>query len=367
MRGIMKSNRWLLLALLGLLVTAFAAACGGDDEDASGADSSAAAPAEGSSAAAPAGSGEAAGGGGKLTLVAYSTPKEAYEAVIPAFQATPAGQGTTFEQSYGASGDQSRAVVSGLPADIAAFSLEPDITRLTDEGLVDADWNAGANKGMVTDSVVVLVVRKGNPDGIKTWDDLVKPGVEVISPNPFISGGARWNVMAAYGAQIKAGKTEDEAKAYLEKLFHQIVVQPKSARDALNAFVEGKGDVMIGYENEAITAQQKGEEVDYVIPDQTILIENPIAVVNTSKNAAAAKAFVDFAISPEGQKLFAEKGYRPVDATVAQEFADTYPTPSGLFTIADVGGWPEVMKTFFDKDAGIVAEINKNLGVPLEG
>ncbi len=285
----------------------------------------------------------------------------------PAFQATPAGQGTSFEQSYGASGDQSRAVVSGLPADIAAFSLEPDITRLTDEGLVDADWNAGANKGMVTDSVVVFVVRKGNPDGIKTWDDLVKPGVEVISPNPFISGGARWNVMAAYGSQIKAGKTEDEAKAYLEKLFHQIVVQPKSARDALNAFVEGKGDVMIGYENEAITAQQKGEEVDYVIPDETILIENPIAVVNTSKNAATAKAFVDFAISPAGQKLFAEKGYRPVDTTVAQEFADTYPTPSGLFTIADVGGWPEVMKTFFDKDAGIVAEINKNLGVPLEG
>ncbi len=364
MRGIMRSNRWLLAGALLLLLPVMATACGGDDDEASGADS--AAPAEGSSAAAPAESGEA-GAGGKLTLVAYSTPKEAYEAVIPAFQATPAGQGTTFDQSYGASGDQSRAIVSGLPADIAAFSLEPDMTRLTDEGLVDAGWNSGPTKGMVTDSVVVFLVRKGNPKGLKTWDDLIKPDVEVINPNPFVSGGARWNVMAGYGAQIEQGKTEEQAVEYLDKLFHQIVVQPKSARDGLNAFVEGKGDVLIAYENEAITAQQKGEDVEYVIPDETILIENPIAVVNTSKSAATAKAFVDFALSPEGQKLFAEKGYRPVDATVQQEFADTYPTPSALFTIADVGGWPEVMEKFFDKDTGIVAEINKKLGVPLEG
>src|SRR5262245_58359722 len=195
MRCIMKSNRWLLVGVFALLLAALTAACGGDDEDASGAESSAATPAEGSSGAAPAESGEAAaGGGGKLTLVAYSTPKEAYEAVIPAFQATPAGAGTTFDQSYGASGDQSRAIVSGLPADIAAFSLEPDMTRLTDEGLVDAGWNSGPTKGMVTDSVVVFLVRKGNPKGIKTWDDLIKPGVEVINPNPFVSGGARWNV-----------------------------------------------------------------------------------------------------------------------------------------------------------------------------
>ena len=244
MHGIMKSNRWLLVgALLLLLAACWPARAAGDDDEASGAD--AAAPAEGSSAAAPAESGEA-GGGGKLTLVAYSTPKEAYEAVIPAFQATPAGQGATFDQSYGASGDQSRAIVSGLPADIAAFSLEPDMTRLTDEGLVDAGWNAGPTKGMVTDSVVVFLVRKGNPKGIKTWDDLVKPGVEVINPNPFVSGGARWNVMAGYGAQIKQGKTEEQAVEYLDKLFHQIVVQPKSARDGLNAFVEGKGDVLLG-------------------------------------------------------------------------------------------------------------------------
>jgi sulfate/thiosulfate-binding protein len=349
----------ILLSLLAMVAIAvIAVACGGDEDSGE----AAAAPATEGSAAA----GEA-GGGGKVTLVAYSTPKEAYEAVIPAFQATAAGKGSDFDQSYGASGDQSRAVASGLAADVVAFSLEPDMTRLVDEELVDAGWNAGPTKGMVTDSVVVFVVRKGNPDGIKTWDDLIKPGVEVLSPNPFISGGARWNVMAAYGAQIKAGKTEDEAKDYLDRLFRQIVVQPKSARDTLNAFVEGKGDVMISYENEAITAQQKGEDVDYVIPEQTILIENPIAAVKSSKNAGTAKAFVDFALSPEGQKAFAEKGYRPADPAVLSQFADTYPQPAGLFTLADVGGWPEVMKTFFDKDTGIVAEINRNLGVPLDG
>jgi sulfate transport system substrate-binding protein len=369
MRRIMKLNRYWGLALLAAVVLGLVAACGGDDDegDASAA-SSGAAPAAGSTAAGGESSAAAAAGeGGKLTLVAYSTPKEAYEAVIPGFQATPAGAGVQFDQSYGASGDQSRAIVSGLPADVAAFSLEPDMTRLVDEGLVDADWNAGPTKGMVTDSVVAFVVRKGNPDNIKTWDDLIKPGVEVLTPNPFISGGARWNVMAGYGAQIKAGKTEEEAVDYLDKLFRQVVVQPKSARDTLNAFVEGKGDVMLSYENEAITAQQKGEDVDYVIPDSTLLIENPIAVVNSSKNAATAKAFVDYALSAPAQKLFAEKGYRPADPAVLAEFADTFPQPSGLFTIADVGGWPDVMKKFFDKDAGIMAEINKNLGEPLEG
>jgi sulfate transport system substrate-binding protein len=365
----MKINRHGGLALLALLVLGLVAACGGDDEggDDSSAASSAAPAGDTTAAAGESSAAAPAGEGGKLTLVAYSTPKEAYEAVIPAFQKTPAGAGVTFDQSYGASGDQSRAIVSGLPADIGAFSLEPDMTRLVDEGLVDADWNAGPNKGMVTDSVVVFLVRKGNPKAIKTWDDLIKPGVEVINPNPFVSGGARWNVMAGYGAQIEQGKTEEQAVEYLEKLFRQIVVQPKSAREGLNAFVEGKGDVLIAYENEAITAQQKGEDVDYVIPDETILIENPIGVVNTSKSLPAAKAFVDFAISPDGQRLFAKAGYRPVDQAVLGEFTDTFPTPAALFTIQDVGGWPDVMKTFFDKDDGIVAKINRDLGVPLEG
>src|SRR5919204_256655 len=180
-----------------------------------------------------AGCGGGSGGGGRrLTLVAYSTPREAYQALIPAFQATDAGGGVTFSQSYGASGDQSRAVANGLKADVVALSLEPDMTRLVDKGLVARDWNAGAEKGMVTDSVVVLVTRKGNPKHIRTWDDLVRPGVEVITPNPFTSGGARWNIMAAYGAQLEQGKSKQEALDYLNKLFKNVAVQDKSARES---------------------------------------------------------------------------------------------------------------------------------------
>src|SRR5215203_4458850 len=239
------------------------------------------------------------GGGGKLTLVAYSTPREAYEALIPGFQKTDAGKGISFSQSYGGSGDQARAVENGLAADVVALSLEPDMTKLVDAGLVAKDWNADAHKGMITNSVVVFVTRKGNPKGIKTWDDLVKPGVEVIEPNPFTSGGAKWNVMAAYGAQLQAGKSPEQAEAYLLELFRHVPVQDKSAREALQTFIGGKGDVMIAYENEAITAQQKDQQVDYMIPDQTILIENPIAVAARSRNAAKASAFVEFLRSEE--------------------------------------------------------------------
>jgi sulfate/thiosulfate transport system substrate-binding protein len=301
------------------------------------------------------------GGGDKLTLVAYSTPREAYEQLIPAFQKTEAGKGISFSQSYGSSGDQSRAIQNGLAADVVTLSLEPDMTKLVDAGLVAKDWNAGEHKGMVTDSVVVFVVRKGNPKSIRTWDDLVKPGIEVIEPNPFTSGGAKWNIMAAYGAQLKAGKTPEQAAAWLEQMFRNVPVQDKSAREALQTFIGGKGDVMLAYENEAITAQQKAQAVDYVVPDSTILIENPIAVVSKSKNATAAKAFVDYLRSADAQRIFAEKGYRPVNEQVAA--TANFPKPSGLFTIDDLGGWSEVNKKFFDKTTGIVADIERKVGV----
>jgi sulfate transport system substrate-binding protein len=308
-----------------------------------------------------AGCGGGSGGGDRLTLVAYSTPREAYEQLIPAFQKTDAGKGVSFSQSYGASGDQARAVQSGLAADVVAFSLEPDMTKLVDDGLVARDWNANQSKGMVTDSVVVFVTRKGNPKNIKTWDDLIKPGVEVITPNPFTSGGARWNVMAAYGAQIEQGKSPEQAVAYLEQLFRNVPVQDKSAREALQTFVGGKGDVMLAYENEAITAQQKDQQVDYTIPDQTILIENPIAVTTKSKDPTAAKAFVDYLLTPEAQQVFVDKGYRPVDQQVAA--TANFPKPSGLFTIADLGGWSEVNRKFFDKQAGLMADVEQKIGV----
>jgi sulfate/thiosulfate-binding protein len=300
---------------------------------------------------------------GAVTLVAYSTPKAAYDAIIPLFKATPEGAGVDFETSYGASGDQSRAVESGLPADVVAFSLQPDIDRLVKDGMVAADWNTGPTKGMVTDSVVVFVVRKGNPKGIKTWEDLTKPGIGVIEPNPFTSGGARWNVMAGYGAEVKNGKTEEQATQYLTDLFKNIVVQDASARAALQTFVAGQGDVMLAYETEAIAAQRGGQDVDYIVPDQTILIENPVAVTNVGDATEKAKAFVTFLTTPTAQKAYAGKGYRPVLADVASQYTSTFPTPSGLFTIADLGGWTAVTTKFFDKTNGIVARIEQGIGV----
>jgi sulfate/thiosulfate transport system substrate-binding protein len=217
---------------------------------------------------------------------------------------------------------------------------------------------------MVTTSVVVFVVREGNPKGITTWDDLIEPDVEIITPNPFTSGGARRNIMAAYGAQLEQGKTHDEAVEYLTAMISNTPVQDKSAREALQTFVGGKGDVMLAYENEAITAQQKGEKIEYVIPDQTILIENPIAVISESDNLEESEAFVDFLRSADAQAIFAEKGYRPVLASELDEA--TYPTPAVLFTIDDLGGWSEVTDRFFNAETGIMVAIEEDRGVPVE-
>jgi len=303
-------------------------------------------------------------GGGSLSLVAYSTPREAYEELTGAFAETEAGQGVTFETSFGGSGEQSRAVEGGLPADVAAFSLEPDMTRLVEAGLVEESWSDNEYNGMVTNSVVVLAVRKGNPEGIQDWDDLTREGIEVINANPFTSGGAKWNVMAAYGAQLEKGASEEEAIEYLRQMFANIPVQDKSARESLATFTGGKGDVLLAYENEAIQAQESGEDLEYVVPDQTILIENPIAVTTDSQNAEQAEAFVDFLRSPEGQQIFGEKGYRPVVEEVAAEF--DFPEPPGLFTIADLGGWETVNEEFFDSENGVIADINREMGAPTE-
>jgi ABC-type molybdate transport system substrate-binding protein len=192
-----------------------------------------------------------------LTLVAYSTPREAYGQIIPLFQKTAAGKDVSFEQCYGSSGEQSRAVIAGLAADVVALSLEPDVTDLVAKGLVDKSWNKGFYKGMVTTSVVVFAVRDGNPKKIRNWSDLIKPGVEVLTPNPLTSGGARWNVMAAYGAQRKLGKTDKQAQDYLLKLFQHVTVQDKSARESLQTFLGGKGDVLLANENEAFSRPGK--------------------------------------------------------------------------------------------------------------
>jgi sulfate/thiosulfate transport system substrate-binding protein len=300
----------------------------------------------------------------KLSLVAYSTPREAYAKLIPMFEATPSGDGVSFTQSYGASGDQARAVQAGLKADIVALSLAPDVDQLVKAGLVDPKWNRQSYRGMVTDSVVVFAVRDGNPKKIRSWDDLLKKGVQVITPNPFTSGGARWNVMAAYGAWLKLGKTKAQAQAKLLQLFQHVAVQDKSARDSLNTFLSGKGDVLLTYENEAIAAQMAGQKAPYVIPRSTILIENPIAVLKDSPNKDAANKFIRFLKTPPAQQIFADYGYRPIVKSVFQANKKKFPTRPGQFTIDQLGlgGWDKVQRDFFDPNTGIVASIERQVG-----
>ncbi len=339
-----KGRRPLIVALA--LTALLAAGCGGASDEIGG------------------GSAHAGGENGTLSLIAYSTPQVVYDQMIPAFQQTAAGNGIGFKESFGASGDQSRAVAAGQPADVVAFSLAPDMDKLADAGLVAKDWADTPTKGMVSDSVVVFVVRKGNPKGIRTWDDLLKPGVQVLTPNPFSSGGAKWNLLAAYGAASDAGRDPAAGLAYLRSLLTEHVkVQDKSGRESLQSFIAGNGDVALSYENEAVTAQKKGTNIDYVVPDQTIKIENPIATTTSSKHPAAAKAFVAFALSTRGQQLFAAWGYRPVDQAVLRTSADRFPTPPGLFTIDDLGGWSAVNDRFFDVDHGSVTKIEEDAGV----
>ena len=295
-----------------------------------------------------------------LSLVAYSTPKAAFSTIIPAFQKTPAGQGVSFTQSYGPSGDQAQAIVNGLPADVIDLSLEPDVQTLVKAGLVAKNWNANKYKGIVTRSVVVIVVRKGNPKHIRSWNDLIKPGVEVLTPNPITSGGARWNVLAAYGAQLKLGKTQKQATDYLYKLFHHVPVQDKSARDALNTFLGGKGDALLTYENEALLAQRSGQDVFFNIPKATIRIDNPLAVISKSKNKEAANAFTKYLYTPAAQKLFAQSGYRPVVPSATKGYS--FPVRPMLFTIDYLGGWTKAQKTFFDPNKGLMTKIEASLG-----
>jgi sulfate/thiosulfate transport system substrate-binding protein len=300
----------------------------------------------------------------KLSLVAYSTPRQAYAALIPMFQKSSDGSDVSFTQSYGASGDQARAIQAGLKADVAELSLAPDMDALVKAGLVDAKWNRQSYKGMVTDSVVVIVLRDGNPKKIRTFDDLTKPGVSVITPNPFTSGGARWNVMAAYGAWLKQGRTPKQAQARLLALFKNVSVQDKSARDALNTFLAGKGDALLTYENEAIAAQQAGQKVQYVIPKATILIENPIAVLKSSENKDKANQFIRFLKTPAAQQVFADNGYRPIVKSVLQANRKRFPVRPDMFTIDNLGlgGWDKVQKTFFDPDTGVMAKIERQVG-----
>ncbi|MGK2901633.1 MAG: sulfate ABC transporter substrate-binding protein [Mycobacterium sp.] len=330
-----STKRWSALTALALCTT-LVAACGGGASDVVGGENRAEADTT-------------------LTLVAYAVPEPGWSKVAPAFAGTEEGKGVGVTASYGASGDQSRGVESGKPADIVNFSVEPDITRLVKAGLVDEDWNSGAQKGVPFGSVVSLAVREGNPKNIRDWDDLLKPGVEVITPSPLSSGSAKWNLLAPYAAKSNGGQDHATGVAFVQELVTQHVkLRPGSGREATDVFRQGTGDVLLAYENEALNYG-----LEHVTPPQTFKIENPVAVVNTSKHLDKATEFVNFQYTPEAQKVWAEAGFRPVDPAVAAEFADKFPAPDKLWTIADLGGWSDVDTQLFDKENGEVTKIYK--------
>ena len=304
--------------------------------------------------------------GTNLTIVGYSIPTAVFPKLTAAYQSTPAGNGVNFASSFAASEVQSRAVAAGLPADVVNFSIETDMNRLVDAKLVDKTWANNRYHGIVSKSVVVFVLRNGNPKHIRTWDDLVKPGVGVVFPNPFSSGGARWDVMAAYGAMKREGKTDKQAVAYLKQLFQHNVSQDTSGRNALNTFLSGRGDVLLDYESDAKLAQSQGKPVYYLIPKATVQIETPLAAVNGS-NKAAAQKFVNWLYTPAAQTIWAQNGFRPVDVNVSRKFAKQFPPRPWLFNIGYVGGWDRVNTRFFDPTNGIVTKIEQSLGVSTGG
>jgi sulfate/thiosulfate-binding protein len=313
------------------------------------------------------GSSDVAGGGDQpsgasttLTLVAYAVPEPGWSKILPAFAATPEGKGVAVTTSYGASGDQSRAVVDGKPADIVNFSVEPDITRLVKADKVAKEWNADATKGIPFGSVVSLVVRKGNPKNIKDWDDLLQPGIEVVTPSPLSSGSAKWNLLAPYAAKSNGGQDQQAGLDFVNKLVTEHVkTRPGSGREATDVFLQGTGDVLISYENEAINVERQGKPVEHINPPQTFKIENPVAVVTSSTHLDKATALKNYLFTQEGQKIWAQAGFRPVDPSVAEDFATDFPTPQKLWTIADLGGWSAADSALFDKDNGSITKIYK--------
>lgn len=322
------------LSLMGVV------ACGGDDSS----------------------SGDGGGGSTTLSIVGFAVPEAANKAIAEEWATTPEGENVDFKTSYGASGDQSRAVVDGLDADYVHFSVASDVTRLVDEGLVAEDWDQGDNKGVVSSSIVVFGVRTGNPENIQDWDDLVKPGIEIVTANPASSGAARWNALAAWGQVIADGGTEDDAKAYVEKFIGNVVALTASGRDTTTAFLGGTGDVAMLYENEAIFAHQNGEEFDYVIPDTTVLIENPGAILIDAD--PKAQEWLDYVLSADGQRQFALTGFRPIidgvdfgEVEGANDPADPFPAVENLLTVEDdFESWDALSTKFFDEENGIVTQ-----------
>ena len=346
----MKLNRWIALGAIFVFATA---ACAQE----------AAAP-EGDLAAGECETPEVP----TITFAAYSTPREVYGKIIPAFQAQwkeeHDDQSVIFQESYGGSTTQSQNVINGFEADIVALSLGPDVDAIADAGLITHDWTDQPDGGMVSSSIAVLDVRPGNPEELQDWDDLTKPGLEILTPDPASSGGARWNIVAAYGAALRghAGVDEgDEAGAgdLLQGIFSNVTVLDKTARDSIKNFEAGNGDVAITYENEILTAQEAGLEDEMVIPPSTVLIENPVAIVdeNVDKHCVreVAEAFVEFLHTDEAKELYTTVGFlRGTDpAEAAKGDGDMFAPVEDLFTVDDIGGWTELNDKVFGEPDGI--------------
>jgi len=340
-------KRFVSLFLVGVSLSVAIAACSGGNNN--------------NSAANPGGGSKAANKGDvELTLVSFAVTKAAHDKIIPKFVEQwkkEHNQNVTFKPSYGGSGSQTRAVIDGLEADVVHLALALDTKKIEKAGLIQAGWEQEApEEGIVSKSVAAIVTREGNPKGIKTWADLAKPGVKVITANPKTSGGARWNFLALWGSVTKTGGDENKALDLSTKVIKNAPVLPKDAREASDAFFkQGQGDALINYENEMILAKQNGQNVPYVVPDVNISIDNPIAVVdkNVDKHGTreVAEAFVKYLYTPEAQREFAKAGFRPADPTVAKEVEKEFPKVTTLFTVKDLGGWDKVQKQFFDDGA----------------
>ncbi|GAA5145088.1 sulfate ABC transporter substrate-binding protein [Nocardioides marinquilinus] len=312
-----------------------------------------------------------------VSVVGFSVLESAYDDLFTAFGDTDEGDGISFNgPSYGASGEQSRGVADGQPADLVHFSLEPDMTRLVDAGIVAEDWKDNDSTGICSQSVVVMIVKKDNPKDIQGWQDLVRDDVSIVTPNPASSGSAKWNLLAAYGSVIADNGSDEDAKTYMQEFFQHVAALPDSGRDATTAFTSGTGDVLLSYENEAILARQGGQDFDYVVPDTTLLIENPCAVTEDAENADAAQAFLDFEKSAAGQEVLAADGYRPLESAGASAVTvegatnpdDPFPAPTTLLTVdGDFGGWAEADDAYFNdgedgEPVGVIAEIQSQFG-----
>lgn len=348
-----SSPRFISLFLVGVGLSVAIAACGNSNQTASSSSS------PGSVAQ-----------GGSVTLVSYAVTQAAYQQIIPKFTAQwkqQHNQDITFNQSYGGSGSQTRAVIDGLEADVVTLALALDTRKIEKAGLIQSGWETKApNNAIVTKSVAALVTRSGNPKGIKSWADLAKPGVSVITANPKTSGGARWNFLGLWGSVVKTGGDDAKALDYTTKVFKNVPVLTKDSRESSDVFFkQGQGDVLINYEDEVILAKKNGQDLPYIVPDVNISIDNPVAVVdkNVDKHGTreVAEAFVKYLFTPEAQREFAKTGFRPVDPTVAQEVASTYPKIKTLFTAQDFGGWSQIQKKFFDDNA-VFDKIQASLG-----